>query len=81
MIGPGQASPRASISLVGETWPGGELRGAGAPVSLVPGTASMLLGMTPLRAALARLGYVEGTSVAYEGRWAEGKFERLPALA
>src|SRR5262245_22504037 len=35
----------------------------------------------PLREALRTLGYVEGQNIAYEVRFAEGKFERLPALA
>jgi putative ABC transport system substrate-binding protein len=34
-----------------------------------------------LREALRALGYVEGQNVAYEARFAEGKFERLPELA
>ncbi len=34
-----------------------------------------------LRQALRELGYVEGTNVSYEGRWAEAKRERFPALA
>jgi putative ABC transport system substrate-binding protein len=35
----------------------------------------------PLREGLRGLGYVEGQNVAYEARFAEGKTERLPALA
>lgn len=35
----------------------------------------------PLRQALQALGYVEGRNIAFEGRWAEVRFERLPALA
>jgi putative ABC transport system substrate-binding protein len=34
-----------------------------------------------LRAGLADRGYVEGRNIAIEERWAEGKYERLPALA
>ena len=34
-----------------------------------------------LRQALAQLGYVEGKTVTYVGRWAESMRERLPALA
>ena len=35
----------------------------------------------PLREALRGLGWVEGQNIAYEARFAEGRFERLSALA
>jgi len=34
-----------------------------------------------LQVALASLGYVEGRNIVYEIRWAEGRYEQLPALA
>jgi len=36
---------------------------------------------TAIRTSLQHLGYVEGESVEFEDRWAEGRMERLPALA
>src|ERR1700674_3598414 len=46
--------------------------GAGGPNNNVP--ASILQG-------LREIGFVEGQNVNIEYRWAEGRYERLPALA
>jgi putative ABC transport system substrate-binding protein len=48
------------------------------------GTASAAAGvqiMASLRQSLAEAGYVEGRNVAIDSHWAEGQYERLPALA
>jgi putative ABC transport system substrate-binding protein len=68
------AVPRAASSQPAETvYLVGLLAGGGAPLD---GTLP-----ASLRQALRDLGYVEGKNIAYTGRWADAKLERLPELA
>jgi ABC-type uncharacterized transport system substrate-binding protein len=57
------------------------------PLAKMPRIGILVLGTPPhqgvdeLRHGLRELGYVEGQTIAFESRWAEFNFERLPALA
>jgi putative ABC transport system substrate-binding protein len=57
------------------------------PLAQMPHIGVLVLGTPPhqgfdaLRHGLRELGYVEGQTMAFESRWAEFAFERLPALA
>ena len=67
------AMPLADAQQAGKTYRIGYLSVGARPTDGAPPAA--------LRQALQELGYSEGKNVTYEGRWAEAKRERLPALA
>jgi ABC-type uncharacterized transport system substrate-binding protein len=58
---------------MGKVWRIGFLASGAHPPDGAPPAA--------LRQALQELGYVDGTSISYVGRWAEVKRDRLPGLA
>ena len=68
------ATPLGAVAQqAGKVWRIGFLTsGARPPDGAPPAT---------LRQALQELGYVDGTSISYVGRWAEVKKDRLPGLA
>jgi putative ABC transport system substrate-binding protein len=44
-----------------------------------PGSIAHLIAV--FRQSLAEAGYIEGRNVAIEYRWAEGRYDRMPAMA
>ena len=67
-----------SAPLAARAQPAGKLRRIGF---LGNSTAALEANLVqPFRDGLRELGYVEGRDVAIEYRWAEGQYERLPAL-
>jgi putative tryptophan/tyrosine transport system substrate-binding protein len=75
-LGSAMTAPRAlraqqkAMPVIGVLGSGSPRGGAASPPSV-----------TALRQGLAETGYVEGQNVAIEYSWAEGHYDRLPALA
>src|SRR5262245_8656644 len=79
---------REFLTLLGcmSAWPLAARAQQPDPMAVVGylGTASPAAGvqiMTALRQSLAEAGYVEGRNVEIDSHWAEGRYDRLPALA
>jgi putative ABC transport system substrate-binding protein len=69
-----------SIPLAGEAQPAGKVYRIGYLGSTSPASYQAKL-VEALRHGLRDLGYVEGKNLAIEYRWAEDRYDRLPALA
>jgi len=81
------SSRREFISLLGgaaAAWPLAARAQSTMPVIGFLGTISEAQSygqVTAFRRGLSQVGFDEGRNVAFEFRWAEGRYERLPAMA
>ncbi|MDQ3120280.1 MAG: hypothetical protein M3Q89_12055, partial [Verrucomicrobiota bacterium] len=69
-----QAQQTGRVYRVGALFNGSPNRGA-------PGSVQGQVEFDALKAELARRGYVEGTNVIFEARFADGQMDRFPGLA
>jgi ABC-type uncharacterized transport system substrate-binding protein len=69
----------APVAVVGQQVPGLPRIGFLAPASLSDPRVPLLV--QAFRQGLLEFGYVEGQNIAFEFRWAEGQYDRLPSLA
>jgi len=73
----------AIVAGAAVTWPLAGLAQKGMPVIgyLTAGSPALNPTEGPIHQGLSETGYFEGQNVAFEYRWAEGHYDRLPALA
>ena len=72
------AAALLATPLAAEAQPAGGAHRIGFLGNTTPALEANLVG--PFREGLRELGYVEGQNIVIEYRWAEGKYERFPAL-
>ena len=77
-----------AISVIGSLWPFAAHAQQQKPMPVIgvlgsgsPERKGIVLNLAAFGEGLAETGYVEGQNVAIEYRWAEGRNDRLPALA
>src|SRR5262245_22678396 len=67
--------------LAAEAQPAGTMPRIGVLSPSAPSDPRMQRRLEAFQQGLRELGYVEGQNIAFESRWAEGRYDRLPALA
>jgi hypothetical protein len=67
--------------LAAEAQPAGTVPRIGVLSPSAPSDPRMQRRLEAFQQGLRELGYVEGQNIAFESRWAEGRYDRLPALA
>src|SRR5262245_34038631 len=73
----------SAASAIGWPLPAGAQRAPAPVIGLLSGVAAAASAdrVAVFRRSLGDMGFVEGRTVTIESRWADGQFERLPAMA